>query len=138
MNDTCDRTARRFLDILQSFYLTQNISCSSHIAGHMLDLVITRCEENFASCFEVSDPGIFDHMAVKCKLFFAKLAPQMKRVSYRKSVSMYNFCADLQNSELLKSADALHLNELLSCYNRTLTSLLVLWSLVVLVCLGLQ
>lgn len=37
---------------------------------------------------------------------------------------MDNFCVDLQNSELLKSADALDLNELLSCYNRTLASLL--------------
>ena len=101
MNDTCDRTARRFLDILQSFNLTQNKSCSTHIAGHMFDLVITRCDQNFASCFEVS-------------------------ASYRnlKSVSKDNFCADLQNSELLKSADALDLNELLSCYNRTLAALL--------------
>ena len=36
----------------------------------------------------------------------------------------YNFCAELQNSELLKSDDALGLNELLSRYNRTLASLL--------------
>ena len=72
MDDTCDRTARRFHDILESFNLTQNISCSTHIAGHTLDLVITRCGENFVSMFEVSDPGISDHMAVKCKLQFAK------------------------------------------------------------------
>ena len=75
VNDTCDRTARRFLGILQPFYLTQNISGSTHIAGHTLDFVTTGCEENLASCFEVSDPAISDHMAVKCKLFFAKLAP---------------------------------------------------------------
>ena len=68
VNDTYDRTARCFLDILQSFNLTQNISCSTHIAGRTLDLVITRCGENFASSFEVSDPGISDHTAVKCKL----------------------------------------------------------------------
>ena len=126
VDDTCDRTALRFLDILQSFNLTQNISCSTHIAGQTLDLVITRCGEDFASSFEVSDPGISDDLAVKCKLQFAKPIPQKKKVFYRnlKSVSVENFCTDLQNSELLKSADALDLNELLSCYNRTLASLL--------------
>ena len=88
--------------------------------------MITRCGEDFASSFEVSDPGISDHVAVKCKLQFAKPIPQKKKVFYRnlKSVSAENFCTDLQNSELLKSADALDLNELLSCYNQTLVSLL--------------
>ena len=51
--------------------------------NHTLDLVITRCVESFASSFEVSDPGIADHMAVKCKFQFAKLVPQKKRVLYR-------------------------------------------------------
>ena len=88
VDDTCDRTARRFLDILQSFNLTQNISCSTHIAGQTLDLVITRCGEDFASSFEVSDPGISDHIAVKCKLQFTKPIPQTKKVFYRNLVSL--------------------------------------------------
>ena len=54
------------------------------------------------------------------------MAPQKKKVSYRnlRSISVDNFCVELQNSELPKSDDALDPNELLSRYNRTLASLL--------------
>ena len=138
---------RRFLDLLQSFNLIQNVSCGTHNAGHTLDLVITRSGENFASSFEVSDPGISDHLAVKCKLQFTKVAPQKKRVSYRnlRSVSVDNFCADLQNSALLKSADAgwtlmsyfpVTIGHLRHCWILMLPWN-VGWSLIVLACHGL-
>ena len=44
VNDSKDINAIKFLEILDSFGLTQSVQGSTHIKGHTLDLVITRSD----------------------------------------------------------------------------------------------
>ena len=45
VNDLEDTTAKRFLDLLDSFGLRQNVCGATHISGHTLDLVISNSSD---------------------------------------------------------------------------------------------
>ena len=62
----------RFLNLIQSYNLTQNATSATHVNGNTLDLIITRQGEDLAADFVISDRGISDHLAVRCKLLLAK------------------------------------------------------------------
>ena len=70
-----DRTALQFFGLLETCNLLQHVNTAAlpaHRDGHILDLVITRANENFLSDFFDFQPGLSDHLAVQCRLNFFK------------------------------------------------------------------
>ena len=60
-----DRTALQFFGLLETCNLLQHVNTAAlpaHRDGHILDLVITRADENFLSDFTVFQPGLSDHL----------------------------------------------------------------------------
>ena len=89
--DTSDHVAKRFVNLLQSFNLVQHVNSETHPNGHTLDLVITRCDENFLSKLETFNPLLSDHLLVHCHLNFAKQVTKSKLRAFRKMRSLqYN------------------------------------------------
>ena len=57
VNDASDRSAQRFLRLLEAFNLKQHFWVPSHRSGNTLGLVITRTDESTARDFDVFDPS---------------------------------------------------------------------------------
>ena len=63
VDNLADSTAIKFLSIVESHGLFQHVSESTHIKGHILDLVLTRVSDNLVIGCEV-EGLISDHLAV--------------------------------------------------------------------------
>ena len=85
--------------------LVQHVNSETHSNEHTLDLVITRCDENFLSKLETFNPLLSDHLLIHCHLNFAKQVTKSKLRAFRKmrSFDVDKFCLELSNSELLTS-----------------------------------
>lgn len=57
VNDASDRSAQRFLRLLEAFNLKQHFWVPTHRSGNTLGLVITRTDESTARDFDVFDPS---------------------------------------------------------------------------------
>ena len=90
------------MNILESFNLCQHVNERTHRAGHMLDLVITRNDENILQSVTVQDSCISDHYTVKWELQFKKPRFECKTVTFRKlkSVDINSFNEDIGHSRL--------------------------------------
>ena len=66
-SDDCN-DASNFLDLLQSFGLTQHVTGPTHEDGHTLDLIITRSFDRVVSTNPVIDTYVSDHASVLCNL----------------------------------------------------------------------
>ena len=71
VDDTTDLHAVRFLQLLESFACRQHVDTLTHIAGHTLDLVITR-RESAVHMVKVRDL-ISDHFLIAFKLCVKKI-----------------------------------------------------------------
>jgi len=80
-----DINAVKFLDLLELLGLEQHFTEATHIFGHTLDLVITRKTETLLGSTPRSCRYLSDHSAVRCSIRINKPAPQVKRVTYRKT-----------------------------------------------------
>ena len=58
-NDT-----RRFLDLLEVAYLKQHVEGPTHVAGHTIDLLITRSSNTFLNNIRIDIPHMSDHSAI--------------------------------------------------------------------------
>ena len=121
-----DDNAVKFLNLLDSFNMTQHVNGTTHNNDHTLDLVITRCDEQFVRNLCIHDPDLSDHLAVMGKLLFAKPSFEKKEILFRnlKSIDMETFRRDLSNSDFLNQTGDHDLSGLISSYNHTLKSLL--------------
>ena len=100
---------------------------STHISGHTLDLLITRCSDSLLTAKPMTDYLFSDHITVLCDLALDKPSSKTKQISYRKlkAIKIEDFKLDLSTSELCKrSPDSL--NDLVkrSRYNDTLSQVL--------------
>ena len=124
VNDASDRSAQRFLRLLEAFNLKKHVWVPTHRSGNTLDLVITRTDESTARDFDVFAPVISDHYLVSCSLALPKKAFERKEVSYRKlkSIDLRELRNDISYSPLVSAVDdAGHdLESLLVLYNTTL------------------
>jgi len=120
-----DGNAKMFMDLLQSFNLTQHVSSPTHKGNHILDLIITRTHESCVTNVFVHDPAISDHSVIHCNLNVSKPLNPNKYVLFRKLRNIDNDCfhQDLLKSTLL-SSPASTLSELCSQYDTVLSSLL--------------
>ena len=102
IDNKCNGLSKNFMNILESFNFCQHVNERTHRAGHILDLVITRNDENILQSVTVQDSGISDHYTVKCELQFKKPRFERKTVTFRKlkSVDTYSFNEDIGHSRL--------------------------------------
>ena len=122
--DPLNVDASRFRDILSNHALCQHVTGSTHMSGHMLDLVITQSVDNIVSNTVVSD-FLTDHAAIHCNLHMAKPQPLRQTIQYRNYSAIDNemFQADIEASTLCLDT-ATSAASLLDQYDDTMSSLL--------------
>lgn len=74
-----DSDASRFQDLLSSMGLQQHVDKSTHISGHTLDLMITRCSDSFLTAKPMTDYLFSDHFTVLCDLALSKPSPKLSK-----------------------------------------------------------
>ena len=126
VNNTTDRTARQFSDLLKTFDLHQNVHCATHIKGNTLDLIITRSDEELVKDITVTDSCISDHFWVGCSIVGPKPKTVRKQISFRKtkSIDLDHLKNDIHSSELGKTSSFHDVTDLVQQYNQTLNQLL--------------
>ena len=78
-----DYNANRFMDIITSLNFKQLVTAPTHNHGHILDVVITREDDDLIQEVTVLDM-VSDHCLIKCSLGIPKLPPISKTITVRK------------------------------------------------------
>ena len=122
-----DPHAVRLVQLLQSFDCVQHVAEPTHVAGHMLDLVITTTDTVIA---DLCVGGIIsDHALINFKLCMKKKIKTVRKVSRRtwQRLDHEAFAADLAASTLccnLSTLSCISADDLVDMYNRVMTELL--------------
>ena len=106
VNVSRDPDGSRFLELLTSMGLEQHVDKPTHISGHTLDLIITRCSDSLLGVRPITDYLISDlSVTVLCDLQLGKPAPKVKQVSYRKikDIDREKLEAELSSSQLCQN-----------------------------------
>ncbi|XP_052256472.1 uncharacterized protein LOC127861832 [Dreissena polymorpha] len=130
-----NRETIKFLSILDACGLKQHVNKPTHVAGHILDVVITRDNDDTISYIDVIDLGFsnsdgklsMDHFAVTMNVRASKPVPVRKTVSFRKfrSIDVDLFKNDLRSSAILNSESCLtSVDELADSYESELSLLI--------------
>ena len=90
--------SKKFLEILETFELKQHIMEPTHVAGNILDLVITRNDSMLITDITVDDL-LSDHNAIIANLNLSKPRPPQKRIKFRqtRNIVTENFKIDLRH-----------------------------------------
>ena len=125
VDDSTNPDATRLLDLLDSMGLCQHVTHPTHELGHTIDLIITRQSDSIICGSPVTDHLFSDHLSVLTTLRATKPKIILKERVYRKikSIDLDSFCSDLAASKVCQDTPG-ELDELVDCYNRTLTSVL--------------
>ena len=85
--------------------------------------IITRSNENTASCFSVYDPVISDQMVVHCNLHVNKPSCPKRKITYPtlRSINMDDFRQDIVNADIFLSP-GVSLTSICDQYDTVLTS----------------
>ena len=115
-----------FVDLLDTFSLSQHVDFPTHISSHTLDLLITRSSSSLITSTSSTDFGISDHVAI-CSTLSIPIQTRPTRITktvrcYR-SIDHASFSNDIRNSSLFHSP-ASTLTTYLDQFNSTLTSIL--------------
>ncbi|XP_020907455.1 uncharacterized protein LOC110245514 [Exaiptasia diaphana] len=128
LDDPSDNDACRFLSLLESTDLVQNVNGPTHRSGHTLDLIMSREAINVVSTTKIlSSDDVSDHFLVTCKLDCPRPPPSKLILSSRnmKGIDLDNFTTGIMSSPLANivslSSDPSDMTEQ---YNTTLSSLL--------------
>ena len=94
----------KFTTFLDSCDLKQLVDKPTHLHGHILDLILSPCDQDTIADVKVCD-FVFDHALVKCSVAFSC------QVAYTPNICQYinmsDFRLDLENNSFVKSpADA--------------------------------
>ena len=122
-----DAVAGDFLNILESMGLEQHVTGPTHNHSHTLDLIITCQSDSIIKNYPTIGQFFSDHAAVLCDLNSIKPEASVKTVTCRnvKSVNIESFKGDLAKSALCnENIVNLSLDDLVSCYNSTLSLLI--------------
>jgi hypothetical protein len=115
-----------FLDLLDTFCLSQHVDFPTHTGSHTLDLLITRSTSGLITSISTTDLGISDHLAISSTLSvpIQTRPPRITRtIRCFRSIDPISFSHDIRNSQL-HSSPATTLTAYLEQFNTTLTSIL--------------
>lgn len=131
IDDVNNNNSKKFLELINDFNLKQHVTQTTHIDNHILDLIITRHNDDIVHSISVQDPGISDHYAVHAKIHIEKPTYPRKEIQYRnlKNLNYHNLCKDINNSPLvLDSANSSSVSDITGKYDSTLTTILDLYA----------
>jgi hypothetical protein len=124
-DDTKCSETKKFKEVLESLNLEQHVLEPTHLRGHILDLVITRCDELPILNLQVQAPIISDHGAISFCLPLAK--PPSKRITniFRRinKINIDKFQQDIIESPLYTNP-ADNINDYAAQYNMILKNIL--------------
>ena len=83
IDDHKNSCAGNFMELLQTFDSAQHVEQPTHKENHILDLIITRSEDNIVGHISVMDPALSDHYAIRWKVFLPKPLLEKKDIIYR-------------------------------------------------------
>ena len=103
VNDSCDNSAKSFINLLSSSGLQQHIHGATHTKGHTLDLLITRYIDPPVIGDISITAGISDHSAIFGKIHMQRPPVQTKVIRSRNiaSIKLPLFCDDLVDVEVI-------------------------------------
>jgi hypothetical protein len=124
VDDSSDPHAAAFMNMLEALSLVNHVYFQTHESGHALDLIISKRGSGITIENLVSDCYISDHAIVKCQLIAPRPKLTTKHIQYRKlkSIDITSFKRDVAES-VLCSTEFQDIDELLACYNSTLSKL---------------
>jgi len=125
---TSDARTCEFNDLISSFDMCQCVQQSTHSAGGLLDVIITRHSDSVKDV-TVTEIGVSDHALITGRLPVSHCFVEPVPVEGRKwnGFSIENFRADLLNSVLcsdIKWTKAVSVEELFNTYNNEMTAIL--------------
>ena len=131
LDDSSDRDAIAFLDLLDSCGLCQHVREVTHKDGHTLDVVITRSSDELVFRVSVLNGLPSDHKPVKCFVDIQK-PPHVKmevRSRNLRSVNVEHFKRDISSSSLADESESItdHVEDpslLVNQYEHVLSNLL--------------
>jgi hypothetical protein len=127
MDDEKSKEATVFASTLDSYGLQQHVVSPTHKHGHILDLVITRSDDDIVDKVAIDD-GIFlsDHFSVDCTLKISKPPLPTKEVTARKirEINTVELSRDIEESPLCNLNAFDSVAELVVSYNDVLAKLL--------------
>ena len=125
VNNDKDIYACKFLELLDSCGLKQNVNFPTHRRNNTLDLVISR-EDEPLPCNISSDASVSpDHFAVLFSLPLSAPRPHSERIISRKwrNLDLSKFKEDLQSSDIQAVLEVTDVSEAVTTYNNVLSSL---------------
>lgn len=84
LDDSNNTDATKLHNLLKSFNLKQHVATPTHSRGHILDLIITRPEDDLVDGILVRDPTLSDRFAEHCTLKLSKPRAEQHNIRYRK------------------------------------------------------
>ena len=83
LDDLRDNDAKKFMDLLETFSLSQHVSGPTHLSGHTLDLIITRSSDDVVLASPKATVPISDHFIIQCPIGFPRPALSCKELTFR-------------------------------------------------------
>ena len=71
-DNSADKTSQDFLALIDWFNLKQHVLSLTHRAGHTLDLLIARADDDLVTLLSTYDADFSDHFVVNCNLTIGK------------------------------------------------------------------
>ena len=121
VNNNLDKSSRNFLALIDSFNLKQHV-CSTHRAGHTLDLLLTRDDDQLVTSVSIHDAAFSDHFVVNGVLSLDKPLFTKKQIIYRsfKNFDIDLFISDIRGSSLISNPPN-ELDDLVALYDSELS-----------------
>ena len=121
-----DNDTKKFMDLLETFSLSQHVSGPTHLSGHTLDLIITRLSDDVVLASPKGTFPISDHFIIQCPIGFPWPALSCKELTFckLKNIDIAKFSADIASSMLCASVNWDNIDALSDCFNMTLTDIL--------------
>ncbi len=118
--------ARRFLTCVETSGFYQHITTATHKKGHILDLVMSRLDDNVVLSCSVQNNLLSDHHMVHCAINLPKPEVMKKRVVFRnmKSIDHAKYKSDVVQKILTLPVTNTDPNVLINEFDRNMTEVL--------------
>ena len=125
VEDAGNSDANKFCDLLESMNLRNHVWSSTHVSGHVLDLIITRNNDSIILNSAERRYFISDHAFIRTHTTLIKPKTEVKEIEYRKlkDIDLSQFKEDIRASELMDMKDK-SVHEKAIVYDRILRDIL--------------
>ena len=126
VNKQSDLHTIQFLELLTDHDLQQHVTFQTHNLGNTLDLVIISTQSALHPLVTYSPDTPSDHFLILTSLDLLPPPPKpatLRSFRHIDSINIEDFTSDISQSTLITDPPA-NLNDLVSCYNSTLTTIL--------------